>query len=215
MGADRIVFGQGQGGSYDCAGALIADAQSGILSMVTGTISEPSGKTAMQSALSIIQTQTAVTAITTAQNLFSRALAANVLNQVGRTVLFSAYGVYTTPGTSTPTMTIALTLGGVTIMTVTTAALSATASTNLQWQFVCQFTVVTAGAAGTVEAHGNLAANISANTPGSALSEYADQNTAVSGAINLTTALTIALTIAASSAVTSAQLRIGSIELTA
>jgi hypothetical protein len=215
MGADRIVFGQGQGGSYDDAGALIADAQNGILSMVTGTLGAPSGKVSAQSALYIIPTQTAVTAITTAQTLFSKALNAGALNVAGRTGLFTAYGIYTSPGSSTPTMTFALTLGGVTLMTVTTAAISTTASTSLQWQFTCQFTVVTAGASGTIEAHGNVGVNISANTPGAALAEYADQNTAVSSAVNLTTALTIALTIAASSTVTSAQLRLGSIELTA
>jgi len=213
MGADRIIQGQSFGGSLsDAPGALIVDAVNGILDVVKN----PGGvSAAAQTALQIIPTQNAVTTITTAQNLYSTTLPAGVLNVANRTLLVSAYGVYTSPGTSTPTMTFAVTLGGVTVFTITTAAISATASTNLQWQLVTQLTVVTLGSSGTVEAHGNLAVNISANTPGAALSEYADQNTAVSSAINLTSALTLNITVAASSTVSSARLRLGSIELTA
>lgn len=195
---------------FDAPG-LVFDQQNNVLAAVGNS----RNMTVQQSAQLILTAQTALTAITTAQNLFTKAFPAGALNVVGRTLLITGFIIYTSPGTTTPTITIAITLGGVTLVTITTSGISATASTNLQIQFQFQATIVSTGASGTLEAHGDVAANLTANTPGGAVNEFADTNTAVSSAVNLTNALTLAATIAASSTVTSAQLRMASVELVA
>lgn len=150
--------------------------------------------------------QTAVTAVTTAQNLVAfPQLNANFQNITGRLLQVCGQGVFTTAGTTQPTLTFALTEGGITPVSITTAATSATAGTSLPFQVCFNLTTVSTGATGTLEAHGSVNANIA--TAGSAISTFIDTNTAVSSAINLTAANTMALTVAASAAVTSVQLR--------
>jgi hypothetical protein len=209
MGADRIQAGI-TSDPYDSPGAIAVDPLSGTLSVATAA-----GLQLAQSALAKFVAQTTLTNITTAQTLFSKAIAAGLLNLVGRTLLVTGFGVYSSAGGSTPTITIALTLGGVTLCTITSTAINTAANTNLQFQFQFQATVVSVGASATLECHGDVAINLSANTPGSALSEFADQNTAVSSAVNLTAAATLAATIAASGTVSSATLRLASVELVA
>lgn len=189
--------------------ALVFDRQNNVVE----SVGDAGQAAALQTALFIQTAQTALTAITTAQNLFSSTLPANALNKQNRTVGIWGSLIYTTPGTTTPTITIAVTLGGVTLCTITTAALSATASSNMPVQFWFYLTVATTGSSGTIEAHGQIDANISANTPAAAIASYNDTNTAVSSAVNLTAANALAITIAASSAVTSAQLRQLTIEM--
>lgn len=211
MGADRVTQGPltAQGVNPFDQEALVFDALNNIL--------ETSGNShvlaACQTALMVLNAQTALTSVTTAQNLISKALNAGVLNKLSRTLYIQGSLIYTTPGTTTPTMTIAVTLGGVTVCTITTAALSATASSNMPVQFGFYLTVAATGSSGTIEAHGFVNANISANTPAAAAQNYLDTNTAVSSAINLTNALTLNVTVAASSSINSIQLRLASIEL--
>lgn len=173
----------------------------------------------METALGTFNAQTAVTTVTTAQTMASLALNANAQNVLGRTIRVCASGVYTTAGTTTPTLTFSIIEGGITPWTVTTGATSATASTNLQWSFCTDITTAAISTAaspsttGKLEAHGLLRANVSANLPGAALTTYADQNTDVSSAINLFTANTLAVQVAASGTVTSVQLRQMTIEV--
>lgn len=166
-----------------------------------------------QATLALFQGLAALTTITAAQNLISKALGSYLLNRAGRTIRVKGWFIYTSPGTTTPTITVALVLGATTLCTITTAALSSTASTNMPVQFEFVFSTVTTGATGTIEAHGSVSANISANTPAAATVQYSDTNTAVSSAVNLQSALTLAVTLAASSTITSAQLRLGTIEI--
>jgi hypothetical protein len=189
--------------------ALYTDQQNGVLYVA----SQSHVLTSQQTAIGVFSAQTAVTSVTTAQTLASLALNTNAQNVTGRTLRLCGYGIYTSPGTTAPTLTIAVTEGGITPVTITTAALSTTASTNMPFQFCFDLTTVATGATGTLEAHGQVSANISANTPAAAMTRYDDTNTAVSSAINLTSANTLALTVAASSTLTSVQLRQMTVEL--
>lgn len=161
-----------------------------------------------------LQEQTALTAITTAQNLLSFTAPAFLLNRLNRTLRIKGRGIYTTPGTTTPAVTLAVNLDGTTsLVSIATAALSGTASTNMPFEF--EFTLSTAAtgsAAASLECHGKVACNISANTPAAAVATYLDGNTAVVGTLNLQTQHVVNVTIAADSAVTSAQLLFATIE---
>lgn len=214
MGVDRISQGPlNTAGTnpLDSPGALVADQQNGILAVTTNT----KKLQACQVALTVLPAQTALVTVTTAQNLISLAIPAGALNVVGRTFEISGSIIYTTPGTTTPTMTLALVLGGVTLCSITTAALSATASTNMPAQFYFIATVVSVGASATIESHGYISANISANTPAAAATQYLDTNTAVSSAVNLLNAANLQVQVSASSAISSIQLRQGILEIAA
>jgi len=190
--------------------SLIFDRKSNIVE----SVGDAAMAAALQSALYIQTAQTALTAVTTAQNLFNQTLNAGVLNKQNRTITVSAALIYSTAGGSTPTMTIALVLGGVTLCSITTAALNTAASTNMPVQFYFQLNVVTTGSAGTIESHGTVNANISANTPAAAIATYNDTNSAVSSAVNLTSALALQIQVSASAAISSIQLRQLEVELT-
>jgi len=166
-----------------------------------------------QTSLAAVGAQTAVTSVTTAQSMYSLALPARIQNTVGRTLRICGYGVYTSPGTTTPTITIQLTEGGITPVAVTSAAVSSTASTNMPFQFCFDLTTAATGSSGTLEAHGQVSINISANTPAAAAATYNDTNTAVSSTLDLTAANTLAVQVAASSTITSVTLRQLTIEL--
>jgi hypothetical protein len=187
---------------------LILDQQNNIMS----SVGKSGVAQAAQNALAIIQAQTALATITAAQALFTQALNAYFLNLKGRTLQITGFGVYTTPA-GTPTMTIALTLGGVAICSITTAA-TAGSGTNIPFQFQFTLSTATAGAAGTIESHGSLTVGITA-VAAAAVVDYVDTNIAVSAAFNLTAALALAVTIAGSTTITSAQLRLATIEVTA
>ena len=187
---------------------LSFDQQNNVLSSVGSAAQE----SVLQTALIILNAQTALTAITTAQNLISKALNAGFLNRTGRTLLLTGFGIFTTPA-GTPNLTFALTLGGVTLASITTAN-TAGSGTNIPFQFSFEMTVASTGASGTIESHSTISAGITA-VAAAAMATYADTNVAVSSAVNLTSALTLLVTIAASSTVTSAQLRLATIEIVA
>ena len=190
--------------------ALIFDRKSNVVE----SVGDAGIAAALQTALFIQTAQTALTTITAAQNFFNKTLAAGVLNKLNRTITINGAFIYTTPGTTAPVMTIALVLGGVTLCSITAAALSTTASSNMPVQFSFTFNVVSTGSSGTIESHGFVNANISANTPAAAANTYNDTNTAVSSAVNLTSALALQIQISSTLAITSAQLRQLSIEIT-
>lgn len=211
MGADRVTQGtlSSDGLNHFDQAALVHDALNNIL--------ETSGNShvlqALQTAIAVLPAQVALAAITAAQNLISLALNAGVLNKLKRTITVSGSLIYTTPGTTTPVLTIALVIAGVTVCTISTAALSATLSTNMPVQFMFEVSIASLGAAGTVEAHGNVTANISANTPAAAATEYMDTNTAVSAAVNLLAATNLQVQVSANSVITSIQLRQATVQV--
>jgi hypothetical protein len=186
-------------------GALIADVLNGVVDMVdmNGNVHT------LGAALNLLQAQTALTNVTSAQPLFSIPLPAGAMNKKNRALQIQGF-LIATVGAGTPTVTIAIKLGGTTIFTITTAALAV--STNLQIFFDVLISVVTTGATGTVEAHGQVTAQLSAAL-GTAVAQYQDQNIAPSSAIDLTAAQSLGATIAASGTVASVQLRNALIEV--
>jgi hypothetical protein len=210
MGADSIV--QGTPTATQCFGTegLILDQTNGNL-YVFGKTRIPA---LVGSTLKVVPIQTALTAITTAQNLFTYQFGAGALNSVGRTFVVSGTAIYSTTAGNVATLTIALTLGGVTLATITTAATNTAASTNLPLQFSFTVTVVSTGASGTLLAVGNVQVNIGTAAAG-ALTGFGTTTTAASSAVNLLNAETLAVTIAASAAVPSAQLLNATVELVA
>lgn len=198
------------GGNMNSPG-LSLDTQNNILASVGDSRTEK----IVQSMLAYLTAQTALTTVTTAQNLINQTLNAGVLNRTGRTICITGFGIYTTPGTTTPVFTIALLLGAVSLCSISSAALSSTASTNMPFQFSFTATVVSTGTGATLEVHGYLTINISANTPAAAAAAYCDTNTAVSSAVDLTGAGITALKVqvSANSAISSIQLRQATIEL--
>jgi hypothetical protein len=192
---------------YNSPGALIADQITGLLGIVTTT-----GIVVGSARAANIPQQTALTAITTAQNLFTQVMAAGALNLVGRTLRVRGTVIYSTTSTNVATITIAVKLGSVTLCTITTGATNTAASSNLPIQFEFLLTVVTAGSAGMINAHGSVTANIgTVAAPNTAI--YLDTNVAAQGPVDLTVPETLAVTIAASAAVPSAQLLSGSIDI--
>src|SRR5271166_1526699 len=204
----KTTFGPPAPGTTDTnKGALIADVQEGVVEMV-----DTSGNThGIETTLLLLQAQTALTAITTAQNLFTLALLAGALNKSNRTLRIRGMVIFASSGSVA--ITIALKLGTVTLITIPTAAISASAS-NAQLYFDFLVSVATTGSSGTLEAHGTVSAQLGATNTAVISAPYGDTNTAVSSAVNLTSALTLAATIAAASGgITSAQLRLASAEV--
>jgi len=180
--------------------ALIFDRQNNIVD----SVGDAGLAASLRAPLLVLPAQTALATITTAQNLVSKSLNAGVLNKLNRTI--EIYGQIILTLTGTPTVTIAVTLGGVALVSITTAAFTTGGATNVPANFVFVLTTASTGSAGTMEAHGAVNANVSSSTTGPT-AQYLDQVVAVSSAVNLTTALTLNVTIAASATVTSAQLR--------
>jgi hypothetical protein len=202
----KTTFGPPAPGTTDTnKGSLIADVQQGVVEMV-----DMAGNThGLETTLSALQAQTALTTITTAQTLFTLALLAGALNKKNRTLRISGTMIFTV-STGTPTAAIAIKLGSVTLATITTAALAASTNGQLSYEFFVS--VVSTGATGTLEAHGNVTAQL-ATALGTAVAQYADQNTAVSSAVDLTSALSLVGTIVGSTTIASAQLRQSLIEV--
>jgi hypothetical protein len=209
----KTTFGPPAPGTTDTnKGALIADVQEGVVEIV-----DMQGNThGIESTLLLLQAQTALTTITTAQTLMSLALLAGALNKTNRTLAISGTVIFTNSANASNQITIALKLGAVTLCTISTAASIAASVTNGQLTFCFTFSVASVGSSGTLEAHGEVVAQLS-TTLGTALPQYGDQNTGLSSAVNLTSALTLAVTIAeggsGSGAIASAQLRQGQIEV--
>lgn len=158
--------------------------------------------------------QTALTAITTAQAFITQKFNAGELNVVGRTLRIKGSFIYSTTVSNVATISIAVVLGGVTLLTITTAATNTAASTNLPVQFEIILVVTATGASGTLFASGSVDADIG-TAAAAAIARYLGTNTAVSSAVNLLVADTMTATIAGSAAIPSAQLLQATIELLA
>jgi len=211
MGADSIV--QGPPTAAQCFGTegLILDQVGNNLYIFGLSARIP---TLLRAALKVLGIQTALTAITTAQTLLSYAFVAGNLNLIGRTILVSGDGIYSTTSANVATVTIALTLGGVTLATITTTATNTAASTNLPFSFTFKATVAATGTSGTFTSNGSVKINLG-TAAATAITEFLATNSAVSSAVNLLTAETLLVTIAASAAVPSATLLNATVELVA
>lgn len=201
MGADTVTQGYPAPNQVIGPQGLILDRVNNLLY----TFGQGGVAALVQSALKTLGIQTALTAITTAQNLLSYAFGAGALNVVGRTFTVSGSALYATTSANVATLTIALKLGSVTIATLTTAATNTAASTNLPIQFAFTVTTTSTGATGTLYASGGAKVDLG-TAASAAITEYLINNTAASSAVNLTAAQTLTVTIAASAAVPSAQL---------
>lgn len=212
MGADRVTQGplNSTGTNPYDQQALLLDARDGTLS-ISGTSRKIH---VMRKCVTTFLTQTALAAITTAQNLLSFAFNSGALNVVNRTIVVRGYVIYSTTVGNVATISIALTLGGVTLCTITTAASNTAASANLPLQFEFELNVVTVGTTATIESHGKVLANLGTVAAGAA-SDFLDTNVAVSAAVNLVSAATLTVSIAGSAAIPSAQLRRATVEITA
>lgn len=210
-----VTNGPNTSTSCQASPGLYFDQQNGVLS----TCGSSHTLQAANTTLGVFNAQTANATVTTAQAMATLALNANAQNVVGRTLRICASGIYTTPGTTAPTLTFSITEGGITPFTITTGATDTGGATDLQWHFCADITTAALSTSaspsttGKLETHGQLAVNLTANTKGGALTTYADQNTAISSAINLFTANTLSINVAASATVTSVQLRQMTIQL--
>lgn len=206
MGADRVTYGppaaNGQN-SFDQK-AIVLDQTNGVM-YSSGSANNRKLMAAMGAPL-VLPPQTALTAITTAQTLLSFIFGQGALNVTGRKLRVKIPLIYSTTAANVATLSFALTLGGVTLCTITTAATNTAASANLPVHVEFELTVVTLGATATIESHGRVEANIG-TAAAAAVAVYLDTNTAVSSAVNLTANATLAVTIAASAAIPSAQVR--------
>lgn len=179
MTVARITTGpitQAGNDPFDAPGSLVVDQANGLLHVVNS-------KQVLQVAetsLAVIQQQVALAAITAAQALFSKALAAGALNVAGRWVRVTGFLVYSTTSTNVATISLALKLGTVTLCTITTAATNTAASVNLPIQFEFDFCIPAGNKGGglsAIAAHGYVAANIG-TVAAAAVASYADTNVA-------------------------------------
>jgi parallel beta-helix repeat protein len=143
-------------------------------------------------------TQVTATNPSVATDLMTISLPADTLNTTAKGIRIYAEGVYTTNAGQTPTFTISLKLGSVTLVPIASAATTASA-TNMPWSAEFYAVTVTTGASGTMEAHGKFTMTLG-TTATAAAAVYSDTNTAVSSAIDLTAANTLAVRCAFSSA---------------
>lgn len=121
------------------------------------------------------------------------------LNRAGRVVELVCFGTF--DELSGPTITYRVLLGATTILTFVPNTPSATA-TNLPWTLKAWLIVATIGATGTLEVHGEFTSDPSTSN-GRVSTNQLDLITAVTGAVDLTSALRLKLTIAFSSGSTS------------
>lgn len=128
----------------------------------------------------------------TAQNLMSYSVPAGLLNVARKTMRLFGAGVLSINTSSS--VSIKVNLGGVTLVTWTTAVITGGAGTaNSPWNFDLILATVATGTSGTVEAHGIW--NLKPTTGMGSVTSYIDGNTAASAAINLTTAQTLQVTV--------------------
>ena len=117
------------------------------------------------------------------------------LNQLDRVVQVFAAGEVTTGAESAASQTFAVTLfdgtNTRTVATWTTGNVTAS-QTNLPWEIDLTFAVSVGGTSGAVFGHGGFAMPLTA--PTAAVSEYFDNNTASTAALNLTQRITLSVT---------------------
>jgi hypothetical protein len=144
-------------------------------------------------AINVNNTPVTATNPSSAADLMTLALPAGYTSITGKTLYVWGSGSYTTAGGQTPTFTLVLKIGTLSLLTLVTAA--TTASVTKTWNIEGFITTVTAGAAGTYEAHGLLGIELGGGAAGSvAATGINDAIVAVSSTLDLTAAQTLKLT---------------------
>jgi fibronectin-binding autotransporter adhesin len=146
--------------------------------------------------LSSVATVTVAAAVTTDQNLQVITLPAGTLNVVGKTLIVTSSGTYTTGATGAGTMSykIALcTVSGcatgtkVTLCTFGPSPTVAASATSIPWMQSCTISGATTGASGTVNYAGNYTGQEAGTSANATLPiDRLHAPTAASGAIDLT-----------------------------
>lgn len=150
--------------------------------------------------------QTADVTITTIQSMGSCILATNIQNSIGKVLHVKGYGVFTS-GAQTGTMTISLTEGGITPITVTSPAIITGGQTNSQFNFDYYLVTSLTGTTGTIVPTGTLGVNLATANNVLPLSINQDNIHGVaSAAINLAQSNTLTVNITMTTSTTSAQL---------
>lgn len=209
MGADVIAQGVPPANGPNAPGSLIVDAVNNAIYSVGNDGSNRLASGLIESLVN----QTALTAITTAQTLFSVPLSAGTLNLLGRVLRVRGSLVFNTTSTNVATVTLVLKLGGVTLGTIVTTATNTAALTGAPLDFDFLIAVTTTGTSGAVVVSGGVNLQLGA-TIAAALTRFALPAADVTG-INLTTADALAMTIAGSAAIPSAKLQLLTVELVA
>jgi hypothetical protein len=174
MGVDRVTNGplNSAGTNPQDQFALILDSQNNFVESSIG-----GARQILRARIAVWRALAQLVTITTAQTLFSKIFNANALGVLNRTIFVKATVVYASTTANVATITFAITLGGVTICSITTAATNTTASTNLPIEFEFELNVAQiSGIYGVVIGHGAIRANISSNSPAAAIAEYLDTN---------------------------------------
>ncbi|MFZ1974737.1 MAG: hypothetical protein WAU89_17960 [Candidatus Acidiferrales bacterium] len=151
---------------------------------------------------------------TSDQDLMSIIVPANTLNSVGRTLRVKAKSVYSTPMSSTATITVKVQLGTLTLLTLVTSA-NAGSITNNGFLVEADITTQTAGSSAKFESSGKLEIDLGA-AQSSVASVFVDSNSAVSSTLDITQNQTLQITIAfsagsASNSATQRQLILGTV----
>ena len=192
MGADRITQGplNAAGTNPFDSEAILLDSQNNFLEF-----SGAAGKRkAARHTDTIIENALALSAITTAQTLLSHAFKAGALNSLNRRIRVHGRLVYATTSSNVATITLALTLGGATLCSISTAATNTAASTNLPISFDFELTIAATGLTGVVTSYGEVKADIGTSAA-AAIADYLDTNVFTQNTITVGTNPTTGATI--------------------
>jgi len=127
-------------------------------------------------------TPVAMTGANSPNTLMTAPLSISLANAVGKTLRVFGAGTYNTNAAGTPTVTIAVAVGGVNVLSWTSGATTGGQS-NMPWELEGYVTFANYGANANVEAHGNLSVTLGSSA-GGATTAYLDTNSAVSANIN-------------------------------
>lgn len=159
---------------------FLLDKQNNLLTTVglSGTESLPAQR------LFTVGPQAAITTVTTAQNLWSQALNSYLLNRTNRTLRIKGRVFYSTTSSNTATITLALTIGTVTLCSIATTATNTAASSNLPIDFEFVVTVVYSnGTTSALISYGSVSAELGTSVA-TAIAKFLDSNI---GAVNTIT----------------------------
>jgi len=197
VGGSVNISGGSASGGNSAGGAIVISAGLGNGTGANGaiTISHATSESCAAGGVADSDT-TAVTVnanVTTDQNLMAFTVPAKTLNRAGRLCRVRGYGLYSTQAGQTPTLTIKVKLGAVTLVSWTSAATTAS-QTDKPWNFDCDLVTATTGATGTIEAHGHSRIQIGSGSNGADTTTHSDAITAASSAIDLTSSNSLQIT---------------------
>jgi hypothetical protein len=208
MGADIVTLGPPVPNQIFGVQGIILDKVNNVLY----TFGENHQLAALHATLQALGIQPALTNVTTERTLLSQTFGAGALNVVGRTIRVSGSLIYSNP-TGGAVITLLATLGGAGA-TISTAATSTTAASDMPINFSFTLTVAATGAAGSMVVVGNVNADIGTSDT-AAVATYLAPTAGTSGPTDFLTAQTLTVMIAASVSVPSVQLLNAIVEIVA